>query len=51
MFCLMLKTLSARTDGFLRQFLPFPQSERVEEYCEEEIDRDEEVIADVERAA
>jgi hypothetical protein len=40
-----------RIDEFLPQFLPFPQTERVEEYFEEEIDRDEEVIADVERAA
>jgi hypothetical protein len=51
MFCMMLKTLSPRTDGFLRQFFPFPQSERVEEHFEKEIDRDEEVIGDVERAA
>jgi hypothetical protein len=40
-----------RTDEFLRQFLPHPQRKRVDEYFEEEIDRDEEVIADVERAA
>jgi hypothetical protein len=36
-----------RTSKFLRQLLPFSQSERVEEYFEEEIDRDKEVIADV----
>jgi hypothetical protein len=51
MFCTMLKTLSPGTDGFLRQFLPLPQSERVEEYFEEKIDHDDEMIADMERAA